>query len=168
MYSKSDFSSFHLFKKKNLSSFTFHSSFSPHLETLQGLHKQVYSLWPLEAQEAVKIKRKGTTRPRRLHGSQWTLTTFTHGALVRVFHLECQADLAGHQFLHGGQHDWVADLLPLAVPLYLPIQCWRLPGLSVSIVRAHCINLRNSTEPTTQKTSQSRWNISFVYSLPIW
>lgn len=62
-------------------------------------------------------------------------------------YLEGEADLAGHQLLHGGQHDGVTDLLPLAVSLHLTIQSWRLPGLGVGVVWAHCVNLRSTGKP---------------------
>ena len=61
-------------------------------------------------------------------------------------HLKGQADFAGHQFLHGREHDRVADLLPLAVPLHLPVQGGRLPGLSVGVVWSHCVHLQPCTQ----------------------
>lgn len=62
--------------------------------------------------------------------------------MMTSVYLEGQADLAGHQFLHGGQHDGVADLLPFTVPLYLSVQGRRFPGLRVGVVWTHCVNLR--------------------------
>lgn len=64
-----------------------------------------------------------------------------------LIYLESQADLAGHQFLHGSQHDGVADLLPLTVPLNLSIQGRRFPGLRMGIIWTHCVNLRCSETP---------------------
>ena len=61
-------------------------------------------------------------------------------------HLKGQADFAGHQFLHGREHDRVADLLPLAVPLHLSVQGGGLPGLSVGVVWSHGVHLQPCTQ----------------------
>lgn len=55
--------------------------------------------------------------------------------------LKGHTDFPGHQLLHGCQHDWIADLLPLTIPLYLPVQCWGLPSFCMGVVRPHCVYL---------------------------
>ena len=86
-----------------------------------------------------QLDNRSTTFPSNV------LTCAAHGCSGPPAYLEGQADLAGHQLLHGCEHDRVADLLPLAVSLHLPVQGWGLARLRMGVVRPYRVHLDTDT-----------------------
>lgn len=58
-----------------------------------------------------------------------------------VTNLESHTHFSGHQLLHGGEHNWVADLFPFAIPFNLSIKSRGLPGFGMGVIGANGVHL---------------------------